>query len=183
MLTTTPFRSRLTTLTLALLLLAGCSSVNQEQWPQQLPPRSHYLDAYANDHTNQQYQSRQDYLKWVVNFYQGTVLYRRGWNQMIDEVKQTLTDQEQQNLAERRLREIGKQISTEWAKNRKARKINSRHVYVWGNSLLTAVANGTLFPYMEQVAIDVNAILNDQLEGDAVVESRYFAEDPNDAFN
>ena len=64
-------------MTLVLLLgaLVGCQSLTDSaDWPSDVPERDYFLDAYQADTENQQEQTQQQYLSWIIRFYQGSDL-------------------------------------------------------------------------------------------------------------
>src|SRR5688572_19748648 len=85
---------------LALLILVSslfaCSSTKvarqADAWPKAMPSRAYFLRVYEADDTNKKIQTQEEYLTWIVRFYSGWELYRRGWIKMTDELVAQVDD-------------------------------------------------------------------------------------------
>ena len=172
-------------LALCLLLSACTGHWNQgaEHWPDQLPARSHYVNAYENDPRIHPLQTREHYLRWIVNFYQGTLWYRNGWNDLVPDLLAEADTEQQAQLWERKLYKLGRDISTEWAKNKNYRRIHNYQLSVWGNAVSKAIAEEEdIEATIDRIAQDVEALIAGGLEPKAISGERYFPEDQNDVF-
>ena len=164
----------------AILLLVGCATTqpieNSADWPKNLPSYSFYVDEYNKDVDNQNAQSLDDYLKWVVSFYNGTEFYSNGWQQTSKEAIESIEDLKERQLAAQKLQSAGQKISAEWAKSNKFRLITTRHVSIWGMSLEEAIAQGQALSYIDHVQRDIDAVLAGRIEPNDITNYRYFAE-------
>ena len=167
------------------LLLSACAAPwhkTADHWPEQLPPRSHYINAYENDPRIHSLQTREHYLRWIVNFYQGTLWYRNGWNKLVPDLLAQAETEQQARDWERKLHKLGRDISTEWAKNKNYRRIHNCQLSVWGNAASKAIADGEVEATIDQIARDVEALIAGQLAPEAISAERYFPEDQDDVF-
>ncbi len=157
-------------------LLAAC--VTQESlptWPGELPPRSSFQELWRADAANRDVQSEADYLLWVTRFYQGFNMVP-GWLGMTEQVKARLPAEQWQN-AEPRLRELGRRIGAEWAKDNTVRKLNTRTAAVWRDALLEALAQDDLDAYLLRLEQDVAALMDGELANDAIRFERYYIDE------
>ena len=167
------------------LLLSACAgpwSKNAQHWPDQLPPRSHYVNAYESDTRIHPLQTREHYLRWIVNFYQGTLWYRNGWNELVPDLLAEAETEQQARDWERKLHKLGRDISTEWAKNKNYRRIHNCQLSVWGNAASKAIAEEEVEATIERIEQDVEALIAGELAPEAISAERYFPEDQDDVF-
>ena len=61
------------------LAFTSCLAPDISNWPDNIPPQRSFDAAYLEDAQNQQLQSQQEYLEWVLSFYQGNLAYPTGW--------------------------------------------------------------------------------------------------------
>lgn len=173
----------LTLIALASTLFA-CTShhTKQEAWPEQMPSRTYFLKVYAADSDNQQVQSQDEYLTWIVRFYNGWELYRRGWTKMSDELIAQVKDPQQVDEIRDKIARIGRLVSGEWAKKSDTRTIYLRHVSIWGNALLESLDRDQALPLINRVNQDVDDLLDHKINPDVITADRYFPRDENDPF-
>jgi hypothetical protein len=166
------------------LLFAGCATQKRidHGWPADIPPRSYFESVYAADTANQQVQSETDYLVWVVRYYEGWELYRRGWKKATNELLTNIDDPTETEYLTDKMAGIGRSIAGEWAKKSNRRVIHTRHVSVWGNALLEAVARGEELQLVDSIERDVNKLLDKKLPLDAITLERYYARKDDDFF-
>lgn len=172
-------------LALAALTLGGCawwSGVSEEQWPENLPPREAFVERYRADSLNRERQSLSQYLLGVKRFYEGWRLYQEGWNDLVPEVLETIDSPEQRRELEQRLRGIGMNVASEWAKTREAGKIETRHLSVWGNAMRDAMARGDTSRMIDRIGRDVDRIMDDRLKVSEISAERYYQQDEDDVF-
>ena len=148
-----------------------------------MPSKSYYEAEYAEDKANQNNQTLDEYLLWAVRFYDGTVLYRRGWRQLTAETLEQLDDPEEIAEAREYLDLLGARISREWPKSKVHRQINTRHMSIWGLALLESMRRDEPLQLMDRVCDDVDELISGKLTPDDIGENRYYPEDPNDAFS
>lgn len=169
-----------------LATLAGCSlfrpAIDSQAWPETVPDRDYFLAAYESDLANQKLQSKTAYLTWIIRFYQGSAIYRRGWNDLVPDVVHGIEQPEQQQALEQQLHSIGKKIAADWAKDNNVRQITTAHLATWGQAMNESVLHSEQIELVQQVARDVNRLLEHQLEPRAIVASRYYPEDDEDVF-
>ncbi|MFK7828477.1 MAG: hypothetical protein AB8B57_01740 [Congregibacter sp.] len=176
--------SVLVALTLA-VLLSACAGLHKNQsksWPANLPPESYFASAYESDQANQKVQTVHEYLNWVRSFYQGTVLYPRGWNDIsLDILTNRHSSQAPQQL-EQRLFLLGRDIATEWSKDSSLSLVKSQHLAAWGVATSRAVAEQNVDETLDKITSDLQKLLLRQLRSDAITPERYHAPDPEDWF-
>jgi len=166
------------------LLLGACAAPwrSADSWPDELPPRGHFVDAYESDPRIHPLQSREHYLRWVVNFYEGTLWYRNGWSDLVPDLLAEAETPEQAQRWERKLYQLGRAIATEWPKNKRYRRIHNRQLSVWGNAASQAIAEGNIEATIDRIAGDVEALIAGELEPEAISAERYHAQDQDDVF-
>ena len=151
--------------------------VRESSWPGYLPLRSYFLAVYEQDETNKQQQTEEEYLAWVVRYYEGWEFYPRGWNQIAQEIVQAQKEPKAVDNVKAKLQSLGLLISAEWAKNNRTRLIHTRQVALWANAMATAIAQGETLKLLDMVLSDVKAILAGKLTAEAIGPSRYDATD------
>lgn len=175
---------------LALILLVGslfaCTSnkiVQQaDAWPLEMPSRTYFLKIYEADEVNKEIQTEEEYLTWIVRFYSGWELYRRGWIKMTDELVAQVKDPAQVEEIRYKIDRIGRLVSGEWAKKSDTRTIYLRHVSVWGNALLESLDRDQALPLINRVNQDVDDLLAHRINSDVITAERYFPADKDDPF-
>lgn len=164
-------------LLVAVLLLDACTVVSDTapDWPSGLPPREAFLAAWNGDPANAELQPLETYLTWVQRFYQGVNLVP-GWLDVSRDVLARVPEAERPEVG-RRLQDLGVTIGSEWAKDNRQRRINTRHASVWRDALLEALAQDDLLPFLDRVEADAAALLNGELNGDVVRFERYYIDE------
>lgn len=147
--------------------------VEPVEWPEDLPPLDHYERIYDRDGENQAVQSREDYLKWVVRFYEGWDLHQDGWHATTRDVLHGIDDGADKKRLRDKMAHLGKVISGEWAKNSGSRRIRSRQLSIWGQALLTSMNRGKEENLVDQVTRDVNSLLAGDLRPSQIKLERY----------
>lgn len=102
---------------LFLLCLGGCAAT---------PGRSAdpYFDrAWSDDLLNRGIQTREDYLKWIDSFYEGST-FVPGWSRRQAELCESL-DRDDAAAARVRLETLGRLLASEWAKDNRVRRIDT----------------------------------------------------------
>lgn len=160
-------------------LLSSCAispTIDSDAWPQEIPERDYYVDAYNADLENQQWQEQNDYLRWVVRFYRGWALYPRGWQWLTAQVCETVEGGEKDQLMQT-MASLGERISSEWAKDRRGRTVNTTHLMIWGDALKLAVKEQGQLELANQISTDVDDLLANRIKPDVIALSRYFNDD------
>ena len=152
------------TISLLCILLFSCANRNLADWPATIPQRQLFVEVYAADFVNQQRQSQQEYLQWIMSFYQGNLVYQSGWLEieMIVLAAAEYGDSDQLDL---RLRDLGATIASEWAKHNEIRRIDSRMLGLWGSVLQLAANVEQRKRSIEIITEDVDALLSGSLGG------------------
>lgn len=167
------------------LFVSACAGLREETaetWPSELPPLEFFANAYASDAVNRAEQSREEYLKWVRSFYEGTALYPRGWNDVsADILEQTGNPELIPGRAEQLFR-LGRDIAAEWSKDSSLSIVQSRHLAVWGVAAGRAVDESNVEETLEMISQDLDLLLSKKLAPDAITAGRYHAQDPDDWF-
>ena len=162
-------------MTLVLLLgaLVGCQSLkDSDDWSSDLTERDYFLDAYQADTENQQEQTQQQYLSWIIRFYQGSDLMSTGWNELTPAVLMGMSGDTLIN-AEEESRELGLAISAEWAKDNSVRKINTAMLSLWGTVMLSVEEPPARLVALRQIASDVGAVMRGELSAEEISDERY----------
>lgn len=159
-------------LVLLLTSLAACASLRARNWPDDIPPQEVFVETYIADERNQALQPRNEYLGWVVSFYQGTVVYPRGWLDIEDQLLERITPGQRKTLEEK-LEALGIAIGAEWAKLNEDRIIDNRMLALWGSIMQLAQVDRKELEAVELIAADVQRLHAGQLRKRDVVESRY----------
>jgi hypothetical protein len=154
-------------------VLAACKAVNvMEEWPEDMPVQEHFISIYKTDPDNQQVQTIEDYLSWVVSFYQGSLLSPMGWNDMSSAILSGMGDEEFSRAA--RLREqLGLLIAAEWAKDNNVRIIDTALLSLWGEVMVTASNPADRLRAMELILADVQGLLEKTVRLRTLNEQHY----------
>jgi hypothetical protein len=167
------------------LSLVACQtlSTSTENWPSNIPARSIFIKAYdkqvAAGVENEQLHS---HLGWILKFYQGSVLYPTGWNDMIDMLVNSLEDPAEQALAQSRLEQLGQIICIEWAQTNSARNIDSSNIAVWASSLRRSVERKDQFGFINKVEADAADLIAGRLNPRDISLERYYPPEDYDNF-
>lgn len=169
---------------LSILTLSSCvSNTSVEEWPKEIPPRSVFVETWKQQRAAGTNDSSLDaHLVWVVRFYQGSVLYPIGWNDMTRSLLDSLETQQLRQAIGPRLRALGEKICIEWAQNNSARKIDSSAIAVWGNALRTSAERNEQEYFVSKVEADVEALLVGELNYRQIVRERYYPQEDYDNF-
>ncbi len=167
-----------------LLLLNGCATRAQKvaNWPSNMPSREFFVAHYESDLENKDGQDVDEYLLWVLRFYQGWELYSNGWSKVTEDSLHGVTDPVLAQEIRTKMNLIGEGIACEWAKNKKDRRILTRHVVVWGNALIESIKRDQELALINRVLADVNGLLASHIAMDDVKAERYFPRDGDDVF-
>ena len=167
-----------------LLLLSACASRSPQvlSWPSDIPSREFFIAHYESDLENRQGQDLDEYLLWVLRFYKGWELYSNGWTQVTEDSLHTVTDPVLAHEIKTKMNLIGESVAGEWAKNKKDRRILTRHVVVWGNALIESIKRDQELALVNRVLADVYGLLAQQVALDEVIAERYFPRDGDDVF-
>ena len=157
---------------LVCLFLESCITPSIRNWPDSVPRQSVFVQAWRADKQNQQVQSQQAYLEWILGFYQGTVLYPTGWLDVEERLLQRTPPARQAEL-QARLEQLGIIIGSEWAKENEARLIDNRMLALWGSTLQLMEDAEQQLEAIELVASDIDALFAGALRKEEISESRY----------
>lgn len=164
-------------------LLSACAMHQKElMWPDTVPELNYFKDYYAQDKANQNVLSERAYLEWIKKFYLGSTLYSRGWNMMTNELVTSLSNSEDKEISFKKLRQLGKRIAAEWAKDSRHRVINTRHISIWGNALLESIGKKEQLALISKVEKDVDALLKQDIKPKSINAERYYAPSEWDDF-
>ena len=154
-------------------LLVGCQSLGDgENWPEDVPERQQFLEAYHADAENQQEQTQQQYLNWIVRFYQGWDLMSTGWNELTPAVLMGMSG-DTLAAAEDESHYLGVAISSEWAKDNSVRDINTAMLSLWGTVMLSIEEPPERLVALRQIGEDVDAIKRGELMAEEITDERY----------
>lgn len=162
-----------TALLCAILLLTACSSLPPEaDWPGELPLRSEFVRAYQADPENAERQQLDNYLTWIIRFYDGNRMVGSSWKDVTDGIVHGLEDDAIAN-ARGSLHELGMLIASEWAKTNDVRVIDTRMLSLWGSVMLAADAPTERLAAMELISRDVADLLAGRRHPGSITEPRY----------
>jgi hypothetical protein len=159
-------------LLLSLVLSACAQRFDMAAWPADMPPRDHFLRLYAADVPNQALQTRQQYLEWVVRFYEGSEFMALGWNAITESVLVDLAKAPRAQLS-RQLDALGQAISGEWAKDNQVRRIDTAMLSLWGGVMQADFAPDYRLAAVAMIRQDVVELLSARLAPEHVDEQRY----------
>lgn len=162
----------LSVLLLAAVLSACALSGSAGPWPADIPPRHHFTHLYADDVPNQALQTQEQYLDWVVRFYEGSDYMALGWNAIVESVLVDLAP-DQRALLAAQLRALGASISGEWAKDNQVRQIDTAMLSLWGAVMQADFAPEYRLAAVAMIREDVADILDASLAPERVDEQRY----------
>lgn len=158
------------------ILLVSCVSGRRDElsqnWPQALPSLQYFQCSYQLNPVNQQVQSEAEYLDWILDFYQGSLLYPTGWLDVEAAILAVLTPQDRQNQ-QTQLQDLGARIAAEWARHNDVRLIDNRLLSEWGSMLQLAPDATQLQRFVEAIAGDIALILAKELDPADVNPRRY----------
>jgi hypothetical protein len=168
----------------AFLILSGCVSraPKEAQWPTDMPSRSFFVSAYESDLENKESQGVEEYLLWVIRFYKGWELYRNGWTQTTEDSLLNVKDPVLAAEIRKKMNLIGSNVAVEWAKNKKDRRILTKHVVVWGNGLIESIKRDEELKYINRVLDDISGLMEKKIDLDAVNAERYYGREKDDIF-
>ncbi|MDZ7840474.1 MAG: hypothetical protein U5R46_06580 [Gammaproteobacteria bacterium] len=160
---------------LIVILAAACARapVDRIDWPDDIPDVEYYERLYDQDLENQAVQSRKEYLRWVVRFYEGWKLHQDGWHRTTRDVLHAIEDEPRKARLRAKMARLGQMISGEWAKNSENRRIRSRELSIWGQALLSYMDRGEEERFVDRVTRDVKALRGNKLDPQEIDLSRY----------
>lgn len=161
----------------ATLLLSACQTSNLlMDWPAELPNRQLFIDGYYDKRGISQASPKvlNRHLGWIVKFYQGTLIYPLGWDEVSKRFLATVNDDTSRALLANRARLLGIKIANEWAQANNIRLINNRALLAWGNGLQTSAERMDQLRYIAEVERDVELLLNGEITNDEIKFERYF---------
>jgi hypothetical protein len=169
---------------LAGVLLGACATTppTEQTWPASAPPLEHFERVYAADPANQAVQSRDEYLVWIVRFYEGWELYRQGWQDVTREVLEAVADSPDHAYVQSAMARLGKRISAEWAKDSRDRRIRTPTVVAWGTALQHSVQQAEVADLVRRVEADVTDLLAGRLDPREIRFERYYPESDDGDF-
>ena len=178
---------RLSALFILITGLLACTTQSKkiarsDAWPEGMPSRAYFVKVYEADDVNKQIQTQEEYLTWILRFYNGWELYGRGWLKMTNELVAQVNDPSQVKEIKFKIDRIGRLVSGEWAKKSDTRTIYLRHVSIWGNALLESLDRNEALPLINRVNQDVDDLLAHRIKANVITAERYFPIDENDPF-
>jgi len=157
----------------ATLLMAGCNTLPPEQdWPGDLPPRSEFVRSYQDDPRNAEGQQLDNYLTWIIRFYDGHGMVGTSWKEVTDGIVHGLEGQELER-ARGQLHRLGRMIAAEWAKTNDVRVIDTSMLSLWGSVMLAAEDVKDRLTAMELISQDVQDLLAGKRHPRSITQPRY----------
>jgi len=169
------------------LLTAACASFNgniNAPWPTEIPEQSYFIESYKADAAEQRAASLERYLSWAKQFYLGSAFYNNGWLKVTKTAVTSLDSEQDKQIIQQKMVNLGRLVSPEWSKTTKTRVIYTRHISTWGSGLLKAIEENEQIAYIDKVTSDVHALLNREITPDDINSERYYAThyDEDDVF-
>jgi len=160
----------------AILFLSSCVShpPQQANWPKDIPAREVFVAHFESDLDNKKNEDLDEYLLWVVRFYEGWELYHNGWTKVTVDSLHGVNDPATAAEIKTKMDLIGLGIACEWAKNKKDRRIYTRHIVIWGNALVESIKRNQELPLINRVLSDVNGLVVNKVAIDDIKPERYF---------
>lgn len=159
-----------------LVVLSGCvTDIESVHWPEDTYPRDYFESIFQEDELLLQYQTEEDYLLWVLRFYEGNSI-APGWLNLTEQVKARLDEPYRSEVA-LRLYHLGGRIGSEWAKDNAVRVLDTRNAAVWRDALIEALSQNDLDNYMSRVEQDVESMFTGELEREDITFERYYEDD------
>ena len=156
--------------------LSACSLTSSDlEWPEPAYPSEYFEAAFRADPEVVRYQTKDEYLLWVIRFYNGFNL-APGWLSLTRQVLEGLEEPYRSEVSER-IYLIGGIISSEWAKDNEVRLLDTRNVSVWGDALVEALDRDDLDDYMDRVEDDVAGIMAGELTREDIFFERYYIDE------
>jgi hypothetical protein len=154
------------------LSLFSCANQSLQRWPDTIPQQGYFAAVYAADEANQERQSRDEYLQWIMKFYEGSLVYPSGWLDVASTVL-AASNPRSRSALDSQLAELGAAIAAEWAKDNDVRIIDNRMLSLWGSILQLADNNEQRLLSVEIIHLDVVNLLEGYLMPTEVREPRY----------
>jgi len=154
------------------LIFTSCLAPDISNWPKNIPPERSFDEVYLDDSENQQLQLREEYLEWILSFYEGNLAYPSGWLGVEAIVLNSISTEEARPMA-RQLSQLGYSIGAEWAKHNRLRLIDSRMLALWGSALQMAENIQHQTQSIELISTDVEEILSGRMSKSDIDEARY----------
>ena len=154
------------------LTLCACRSADLPNWPSELPEQHYFVSAYQADIENKADQSQQEYLRWVISFYEGNLMVPTGWLYIQDIVVRSARPERKEEL-EIHLTALGVKIAAEWAKTNELRAIDSRMLGIWGSMLQLAKGPEQQHETIQLISEDVSSLLDKDLLAEEIQDARY----------
>ncbi len=87
---------------------------------------AYFKKEYAEDKANQEFQTEQEYVRWVREFYeaQATILTPAGWSEQSKNLLARLETSDARANVRELMDSLGKRIAAEWAKDKRASKLD-----------------------------------------------------------
>ena len=159
---------------LSALVLGGCVSpaMKMAAWPADIPDRSYFERAYELDPVNQKIQPEDEYLIWVLRFYDG---YNgiNGWREITDEVMTSINGT-RFTIVAGKMRYLGMVIAAEWSKDSPESLIHTPILSAWSKAAREAARRGELEQFADRMTADVDAILSSEIDEDDITAERYY---------
>ena len=172
-------------LLLIALTLSACANLGLKSgWPESIPPKSIFVEAYQDPNGKPTLGSKEldATLMWIKRFYLGSIFYPIGWNHTTESLLSSLEDRSQVKDISQKMNRLGIKIGVEWAKSNIERKIDSSNVSIWGNALRKAAEQQEQAEFIDKVEKDVDALLKGTLTAAEVSSDRYYPEEDYDDF-
>jgi hypothetical protein len=166
------------------VLLSSCVShaPKSANWPKHIPSREFFVAQYEADLENKKSQEVDEFLLWVIRFYEGWELYRNGWTKVTADSLVGVKDPAVAKEIKTKMDYIGEGIAKEWPKSKKDRRILTRHIVVWGNALIESMKRDQELALINRVVADLDGLMANQVGIEDIKAERYFPRDKDDVF-
>lgn len=102
-----------------------------------VPSQDDFRPEYDRDRANQRRQTWKQYWGWITSFYNGTVL-SSGWSREAPSIVGLVNSEAKQKELIALVNDLGKRISSEWAKDSGVRQISTFDLLRWNSALNAA---------------------------------------------
>lgn len=155
-------------------ILSGCAqnARHDDNWHAALPEREHFSQVYRADRNNLAFQTEDQYLTWVMRFYEGSDLYPFGFNDLKSTVLYGV-DAGRHSTLEAKLDDLGRRVAAEWAKDKRVRLVTTAMLSLWGNAMRAGVDSDHREEVMDRILADVLDLAAGRLHGNEISAERY----------
>lgn len=148
-----------------------------------MPSEAFFERVYREDAKNRERQTLEDYMIWVLRFYEGYQI-NPGWKRVEEQIARDLT-QDEYLLLLPKVSHLGQVVCAEWAKSNGTRRISVEHVVIWIDVLKQGKKAKRLEATIERLLSDVEGIVVGRIDSKSIRRADYpdapLPKEPGDA--